>query len=606
MIAEACILKIKETSSLEDVVGSFVKLKRKGKDMVGLCPFHSEKTPSFTVSQPKGIYKCFGCGRSGDVIAFLMDHQNLSYIDTIKWLAKKYNIEIEESIKKDFTKPAPRLTKLSEKPLKWFEQTRKISNNTLLRFKITEAIEWMPVAEKDVPVICFNYFRNDELVNIKYRGAGKDFKLSKNSELIFYNIDAIKDEKTAIIVEGEIDCLTLHECGIYNVVSVPNGASKGNQKLEYLDNCWQYFENKEKVILMVDNDEPGYQLREELARRIGKEKCWKVQFPEGCKDPNEVLTQYGKEALTAVVGHAQQWPIEGVLTMDDMFEDVRNFYDNGYPTGVKMGIPDFDELLSFMPGQYTTVTGIPGSGKSEFIDWLMCSSAKNHQWPWGICSFENQPSALHVTKLMEKISGKSFAFRRNQDLRINESDFAYGVGIVDKYFHFININQVEITLQGILDKARELVGRKGIKGLLIDPWNYIEHKVPANYTETQYISECLTEIKTFAVKYGIHVVLIAHPTKLKKEKGKYEVPTMYSISGSAHFFNKTDNGITVYRDFETGQVDIYIQKVRYSWLGKIGFCSFSYNTETRQYKSINSIPVIEGNQVSSWKPYNDN
>ncbi len=127
--------------------------------------------------------------------------------------------------KREYLKPAPRLQKLSTQWVEYFEK-RGISNNTLLRFKITEA--------KDR--VCFNYFRNDELVNIKYRSLDKQFALSKDAELIFYNLDAIKGESECIIVEGEIDCLTLHECGIYNVVSVPNGASKGNQKLEYLEN----------------------------------------------------------------------------------------------------------------------------------------------------------------------------------------------------------------------------------------------------------------------------------------------------------------------------------------------------------------------------------
>ena len=90
-------------------------------------------------------------------------------------------------------------------------------------------------------------------------------------------------------------------------------------------------------------------------------------------------------------------------------------------------------------------------------------------------------------------------------------------------------------------------------------------------------------------KLGIHIFLIAHPTKLQKDKatGKYEVPTMYSISGSANFFNKTDNGLTIYRDFETNVVTAYVQKIRWWWLGKIGFTSFSFNTLTRQYQPIN-------------------
>lgn len=604
MISEADIQRVKDSAVIHEVIGEFIKLKKEGTNYVSVCPFHQEKTPSFKVSPAKGIYKCFGCGKSGDSITFLMEHEKLSYPDAIHWLAKKYNIEMEKTqSSKQFIKPIPRLEKLSKEIIDHFENARKISNNTLLRFKITEAKEWMPKAKNEVTAICFNYFINEELVNIKYRAANKDFKMSKDAQLIFYNLDAIKDTDTCIIVEGEIDCLSLHECGIYNSVSVPNGAAPGVQKLEYLDHCWQYFENKKKVILMVDNDQPGYLLRDELARRLGYEKCYRVEYPEGCKDANEVLVKLGKEAVVSTVNGAAQWPLEGVLSMMDLYNDVLNYYENGYPQGVKAGIPDFDDLLSFMPGQFTTVTGVPGSGKSEFIDYIMCQTARMHQWSWGVCSFENQPSSLHATKLMEKFSGKAFSFRKDVNHRMNTNEFNKSAEMVEKYFHFMNISTVDISLHGLLDKAKELVIRKGIKGLLIDPWNHIEHKIPSGYTETQYISECLTSIKNFALRYSVHIFLVAHPTKLKKEKNKYEIPTMYSISGSAHFFNKTDNGISVWRDFETNTVDIYVQKVRYSWLGKIGFCTLFYDTYTRQYKYVRDLENEE--KTNGFVPVSD-
>lgn len=562
---------------LLEAKGINLKHSRRGQ-IKTTCPNCSEgrrnkKDPCLSVNIDEGTYNCHNCDFQGRVF---------------------------EKTVKEYVKPVARLEKLESKSLQWFEQERKISNNTLLRFGITEAREWMPQFEKEVPVICFNYFRDEQLINIKFRGPKKSFKMAKDAELIFYNLDAIKDKDECIIVEGELDCLALYEAGYYNVVSVPNGASKGSQKLEYLDNCWGYFENKTKVILAVDDDEPGYRLREELARRIGKERCWKVIYPEGCKDANDVLRAHGKHSLASVIDVAYMWPIEGVENPDDMALDIVNYYDNGYPQGFKTGIRELDEHVSFMLGQYTTITGIPGSGKSEVADWIMCSLVKKHDWPWAVASFENQPAALHATKLMEKFTGKSFAYRNNPLARMNESDVAESMDIVQRYFHFISVSQVDITLHGLLEKVKELVRRKGIKGLLIDPWNYIEHKIPKGYTETQYVSESLTEIKNFCLQNGVHVILIAHPTKIRKDpSGKYEVPTLYHISGSAHFFNKTDNGITVYRDFEKNIVDIYIQKVRYSWLGKIGFCSFHYNTETRQYESL------DGATTGGWKPINN-
>lgn len=590
MIAQETVDALKAVTMAKDVIAKFLPLKKVGSDMVCCCPFHNEKSPSFKIKLNEDFWKCFGCGKNGDSIEFIKLHKNLTHPEALKYLCDFYHITVVEDkpqAVRTYKRPAPVTVKptLSPRVMKWFD-TRGITTKTLTEFKITECSEWMPKANAVTDAICFNYFRDGELINIKYRAAEKDFKLSKDAELIFYNLDAIKGEKYAIVCEGEIDCLSISQTGLKNVVSVPNGASGGTQKLEYLNNCFEAFKDVECIILFTDNDAPGMALRDELARRFGYDRCLKVECPYDCKDANDVLLKYGANKIGELIKNATEFPIEGVFGMDELYEDIKNFYYNGYPKGVKVGISSFDEYIQFMPGQFTTVTGIPGSGKSEFVDYIMAQTAVNHQWNWGVCSFENQPSSLHATKLMEKYVGKSFAHRYNPYDRMNSVEFDDAVNFVGTFFHFININKIDVTLQGILDKAKELVLRKGINGLLIDPWNYIEHKSATGQTETQYVSECLTKIKAFAATHGIHIFIIAHPTKLQKVNNKYEVPTLYNISGSAHFFNKTDNGITVYRDFGTNKVDIHIQKVRYSWLGKVGLCSFTYNLDTRQYVPI--------------------
>lgn len=589
MIKESCIEEVKDLASTKivEVLQGFLKLKRDGASYKGLCPFHNEKSPSFSVSGAKGLYKCFGCGRSGNAITFLMEHERKTYMEAVNWIAEKYNIEMEqEKTKKEYTKPPIRLEKLETETISYFEKHRGISNNTLLRFKVTDSVEWMPKAGAEIPVICFNYFQDNALVNIKFRGKGKDFKMVKDAKLIFYNIDAIKGQRECVICEGEIDCMALYEAGIYNAISVPSGAAKGNLKLEYLDNCWELLEDKERVVIMTDNDEPGKALRDELARRLGYHRCLKVEYPKDCKDSNDVLLKHGRDELKRIVEEAKEWPLEGVLSvMDDLIEEICDYWDNGFPKGIELGIPFFDELLTLQGGQYTTVTGIPGSGKSEFVDYMMAQSTMIYDWKWAICSFEN-PAAVHVTKLMQKFSGRAFGFRKNPEHRMSIQQFQDTVFKVHEYYKFINTKQTDITLEGILAKATEMVKRFGIKGLLLDPWNYIEHQMPAGKSETQYVSEALTKIHMFSVLNGVHTILVAHPTKLKKENGKYEVPTLYHISGSAHFFNKTDNGMSVYRDFESNIVTVYVQKVRFDWIGKIGFASFNYNPDTRQYSSL--------------------
>jgi twinkle protein len=520
----------------------------------------SKKDPCLSVDAERGLFNCHHCDFKGSAA--------------------------EYEPKKEYSKPLPRLEKLSIKTLAWFENTRKISNNTLLRFGVTETNEWMPQISEETTCICFNYYRDNDVVNIKFRDATKGFKMAKGAELIFYNLDAIKNETACIIVEGEIDCLTLHECGIYNSISVPNGANKGNQKLEYLDNCYKYFEGMNKIILAVDNDEAGTSLRNELARRLGKERCFTVTYQEGCKDLNEVLVKYGKAAVVEVIDSALEIPLEGIVTMDEMFPTLQSWYQDGYPKGADCKIQNFNKLLSFAPGQLTVITGIPGHGKDEFTNWIMANLAKHEEWVWGVCGFEETPIQT-TTKLVEKFTGKAFDFRKDANDRVNIEELEDGIGMVDKYFKFINTEEVDTDIDGVLSKAVEMVKRYGIKGFCLNPWNWVETNRPSFMSETEFISQSLTKIVSFAKKYQVHFFLLAHTTKIQKGiDGKYPVPNLYSISGSANFFNKTHNGVTIYRDYDTNNVDVYVQKVKQSWLGQLGFCSFSYNTMTRQYNGI--------------------
>jgi twinkle protein len=546
----------------------------------GFCPKCHEtrkhkKDRSLSVDKETGAFNCHNCGFRG------------------------YAVDIERP-KKEYTKPAPRLEKLSEKPLKWFEQDRGISNNTLLRLRITEAKEWMPQIEKQVLTICFNYFRDEELVNIKFRGPQKTFKLAGGAELIFYNIDSLKGQEEAVIVEGEIDCLTLHECGVYNSVSVPNGASRGSMKLEYLDNCWQDFEGKTKIILATDGDAPGMELREELARRLGKERCYTVVYPDGCKDFNEVLLKFGKDKVKEILAAAKEWPLEGIVTMDEMYDTIHSWYERGYPPGAKAGIPGFDKLLSFAPKQVTTITGIPGHGKDEFTNWVLAKTAVNCGWKWADAGFEEEPEQT-VTKIAEKIVGKSFDFRKDASHRMSPAEYDDAIGIIDQHFFFYKTEEIDTDIDSLLSIADRLVLKHGIRGLRLNPWNWIDNNTGIEGTE--YVSVVYTRIIKWARKRNVHVFVVAHTTKIGKDKsGKFEVPNLYNISGSAHFYNKTHNGVTVYLDVQTGFTTVYVQKVKQSWLGQKGFVSYKFDTYTRKYEFIELQTMTHSASYEDDKP----
>ena len=486
--------------------------------------------------------------------------------------------------KPEYILPVSKLQKVSDKVLSWFE-SRGISNNTLLQFKVTEEDAYFPQVQENRKAICFNYFRGPDLINIKYRDAAKNFKMVKDAELIMYNLNAIEGYNWCVIVEGEMDALSMHEAQIYPVISVPNGATKGNQNLKYLDNCIDHFKDKDKIIIFTDNDSSGLSLREELARRLGKERVWYINPIEGCKDANDILINYGIEALQKVVAESYQVPIEGIEKVHDVKDKILDIYTNGFPHGLKVGYSEFDDHMSFRGGEFTIITGTPNAGKSTFLSNVLVRLASKHGWKIAMFSPEKQPTEILFSELAEIYIGKSFS-SYNQILKMSREELQKAEDFVDENFFFMKIDEIDVTIDGILAKASELVQRNGINCLVIDPWNYVEHKYERGTNETQYISEALTKIKRFKDRFGVHVFVVAHPTKIRKENGSYVVPTLYDIAGSAHFFNKCDNGFVVYRDYATGQTKVYIQKIRWSFIGKVGDINFMYDVACKRFTSI--------------------
>jgi len=483
-----------------------------------------------------------------------------------------------KNVKIDYKRPKiVYVSNYTENCLKFFK-SRLISEKTLLELKVSEGIEWMPKAKKEIPTIQFNYFRNGELINVKSRGKDKDFKLYKDAELIFYNLDATIDNETIIIVEGEMDCLALYECGFKNVISVPNGAGLGKINFEYLDNCIESFADSTKFILALDNDAAGLNLQNELGRRLGFENCSKVLFKD-CKDANDCLIKYGMKITIDCINEAKEFPITGVFTANDIERDILDFYNNGLPVGAGIGMAEMDMHLKFQQGYLTTITGIPGHGKSEFLDFLLCRLNISHGWKTALYSPENHPLELHFSKFAEKIIGKPFEGIN----RLSPLDLQKMISYHADNFFFIN-PESDFKLETILDAVRQLVRKKGVNAFVIDAWNKLDHQYTNN--ETKYISEQLDKITRFCELNKVHCFLVAHPTKIQKSKEDhdlYEVPNLYNISGSANFYNKTANGITVYRNYKTLMTEVYIQKVKFKHWGQTGCVQFAWNRDNGRY-----------------------
>ena len=448
------------------------------------------------------------------------------------------------------------------KVVEWFK-SRGISQQTLTDLQVGEGAEYMPQTGKIENTIKFNYFIGGELINIKYRDGRKNFKLYKGAEKVFYNIDSIVGYDSCVIVEGEMDVLALHEAGITNAISVPNGATLNTNNLDYLDNCIDYFEDKDKVILAVDSDEAGQALQAELIRRLGSEVCYLATFDD-CKDANEYLQKYGKQKLAERIEKSRPVPLENVTTFRDIEDEVTDFVRNGFKPGYQVGLQNFDDIFSTYTGQFITVTGIPSSGKSDFVDQMVVGYNQNYGWKTAFASPENVPTYLHAHKLMRKVwQGMPTSADIHGDKWNKVADHCNT--------NFFHIDMERYTLESVLKKGAELVKRKGIKCLVIDPFNKVRDVDCKTEDVNRYTMEYLTKIEMFAKKFDVLVFIVAHPTKMYKDKdGKIEEPTMYNIKGGGEWYDASYHGILVHRDYEAKTVKAKILKVKFQNLGENG------------------------------------
>jgi len=481
--------------------------------------------------------------------------------------------------------PTPPIVRPKEKPktdipeevMSWFKD-RGISEDVVISEKIGYNNRW----------IQFPFYKGGEVVNIKSRTADKKFRQEKNAEKCFYRFDHMEGMETIIITEGEMDALSLVECGYNNVVSIPDGAIAPNAKPS--DAKFSYLLSAEKqmlgavtIILAMDNDPSGDAMRDELSRRIGREKCYRVSYPDGCKDMNEVLMKHGEEKVIDLITDAHPYPIDGVITIADVTEDAIDLLLKPDSKGLSTGWAVLDDKYRVSPSEVTVITGVPNMGKSEWMDALMINMVQDHMWKFGIFSAENFPVKHHLLKLVGKFTGKAFW----GDDRLDEDTARTSMSILDDHIKFIGTQETDITIESILEQAKVLNYRYGLNGLIIDPWNTVEHKFRQGENETNYVSRVLASLNSFAKLYEIHIWVVAHPRKMENDNNrKPVVPSPYDISGSANWFNKSDNAITIHRhkDEDEDYVGVHVHKIRFQYKnGRPGMGKLNYDIKNGKY-----------------------
>jgi len=558
-----------------------------------------EKSLSVTVKEDGSfVMHCFRgtCGYRGS-------YQNGNFIEKVGMNEQDVFSSFKENAKEEYIVPDPKFLDNLPVGISHFFEKRGIYEDTLRRNGVKAERAMCPQKGKRLTAIAFPYYENGKIVNIKYRLPNeKVFWQVKGAKKILYGLDDIAEDNVIIIVEGECDKLAMEQMGFRNCVSVPDGAPSKvsgsvpapevDKKYSYIWNCRGHLDNAARILIGTDSDGPGQALGEELARRLGKERCWAIKWPEGCKDANDTLLKHGAEAVKEAVNSPEAYPIRGLFNFNMFHDEILSYYglkDVDERRGISTGWKAMDNYYRVVPGELTVVTGVPNSGKSEWIDALLYNIASENGWCFALCSMEKKVRE-HARQLLEKYANKPFfdaPYAKGQK-RMTQEELEQGLQwLSERFFLIRHEDEMLPNVDWILDVSRAAVMRYGIRGLVIDPYNELDHQRPFSMSETEYVSQMLTKIKKFAQHYDCHVWFVAHPKQLQNWKG--EAPDLYDISGSAHFVNKADNGIVIHRTRDTSRPDlmraaqIYVRKVRNKAAGTIGECTLYYDRKSGRY-----------------------
>lgn len=364
MIPRDIVDKILDTAQIVDVVGDFVTLKKRGSNYTACCPFHNEKTPSFSVSASKGIYKCFGCGKSGTAVGFVMEHEHLSYTEALKYLAKKYNIEVieKEESAEDIAKRQRHesLLLVSEFGGRFFQESldtpegqaiayqyfrsRGLQDETIRKY----GLGWAPISRKALSEAARSAGYKEEFLietglSIKYDDGrlvdrffdrvifpihsvsgrviafgGRTLKTDKSvakyvnspeTEIyvkskslygIYFAKGEISKKNKCILVEGYLDVLSMHQLGITNVV-----ASSGTSLTE--DQIRLIHKFTDNITIIYDGDSAGIHAALRGTDMILKEgmNVKIILLPDG-QDPDDFAKKHSLEEVEDYIAGNEQ------------------------------------------------------------------------------------------------------------------------------------------------------------------------------------------------------------------------------------------------------------------------------------------------------------
>lgn len=455
--------------------------------------------------------------------------------------------------------------------------SRKIDTALAEKFGLTtmqrEGGQWLTIP----------YIWQGETVNHKYRlTSQKDFRMDTGAPLTLWNADVLSSPEvrggaSVVMAEGELDAIAAIQSNFKFTVSVPNGAPAQTtdepieaKRYEWFNRHQSELDRVREFILATDADPAGYNLAADLAALLGAERCKFIEYPFPCKDLNEVLDEYGEGKVAEVLAAAKPYPIKGLYTIDD-------FPERGEVRSYSVGVPALADMISIVPGTLTVVTGFANMGKTTLLNSII-GNALRYSFPVCVASFETDVKPILVDGLRCAIMRCS-----KQDLR--KVDTSDADDILRSRLRIITQSvdeDAEMTLEAFLEYCRVAVVRDGVKMIVLDPWNEVEHMRRNGENETDYISRCLRLVKRFAKQYDVAFWIIAHPTK--PQEGHKKIPGLYDISGSANWANKADYGLTYHRpDPNENRANILVTKVRMGLPGKKGMATAMFDFRTSEF-----------------------
>jgi twinkle protein len=549
------------------------------------CPLHNDKEPSMSWFKDGMMFRCHACGEQLDIYRYYTEFEHLSFPEAVAKVADQLGVidtqHFETKIeKKEFVKPKIGMNELSQAAIDYMGK-RKITKETLEAWKVKER-KW-----GGMNVYVFQYFNsNNELEYVSYRKVGKCGKGEKggcetNTKGILWGMDHIDKTKPLVICEGQPDAMVIYQCGYKNVVSVPGGSTN----FKWIDHCWEWLQDIKEFIVWCDQDKIGKEMGAEIKRRLSNVKImWHPKY----KDANEVLFYQGeKEVLDFVEKAIKQTP-EGIIDVAEMeYTSLLETQENGIETG----FIEYDEHVEDLKEEELTVVfGRNGEGKTTFVSQII-----------GHCLYKKVPVFLYSGEMSDRklqdwtyrqVAGTNEKYYRNIQCkyRTKKELLPEVVASIKKWhrdlFYLFDRSAEKVCkdTDKFFDVMEIAAKRYGVKLFVIDNlMSKLEENADSiNSDQANFVQGC----KNFAIRNKVHIILLAHPNKLKKELSEDDIEgnlEKTDISGSNNIPNKADNIISVERNFENAEVDAIIKSLKDRESGQRKVMRFLFSKSTLRF-----------------------